>query len=193
MVKNITKWYVLLPYLKDYERHLLLSDFEKELRIAHQTIKRYIKRLLNENILKQEKKKRHTIYSLNLENPITYDYLSISEKLKTLNKLKKSTLLKRLYEFVSPFFLKNSFLIFGSFAKNLEGEDIDLLIIGKNKQIRNKLKEFSETYDIKIHKIPLNDLKEINKTLAKEILKNHIILNNSDLFVTFFGGKTWKK
>ncbi len=98
MVRKITIWSVLLPYLRDYNRTLLLVDFEKELKIKHQTISKYIKELINNKILKKEKRDKNSSYSLNFKNPLIPDYLSISEKMRNFVLLDKSMLLKRLYE-----------------------------------------------------------------------------------------------
>lgn len=186
MVRKITVWSVLLPYLQDYNRTLLLADFEKELKIKHQTLSKYIKELINNKILKKEKREKYSSYSLNFKNPLIFDYLSISEKMRTFVLLDKSMLLKRLYEQLSNFFSKNSFLIFGSFAEQLKGNDIDLLIIGKvNKELKKTIKEFSLTYGIKVH-IVATEIRDLTKTFIQEILKKHILLNNSDLFINLF-------
>ena len=185
MVRKITIWYVLLPYLLNYKRNLLLADFEKELKIPHQTISKYLKQLTNEKILKTEKKEKHTIYSMNFKNFKVCDYLSISEKIKTFKLITESQLLKRFYESLSNFFFETSFLIFGSFAEKLKGNDIDLLIIGKyNKELKETIKSFSLTYGIEIHNVPTN-LDNLTPAFIQEIAKKHIMINNSDLFVTF--------
>jgi predicted nucleotidyltransferase len=187
MVRKITKWYVLLPYLNDYGKHLLLSDFEKELKKPHQTIKKYIQLLIKERILEEESKDKHTTYKLNLENALTFEHLSIAEKVKLTEFMNKSALLRRMYEILSEFFSGNSFLIFGSFARNLKGRDIDLLIIGKtNNTLEKKLKEFRDTYGIEIHKIEIENLNDLDKTTKIEIMNKHIILSNSDIFIRFF-------
>ncbi|MCK4730272.1 MAG: hypothetical protein KAT28_03045 [Candidatus Aenigmarchaeota archaeon] len=185
MVRKITIWYVLLPYLLNYKRNLLLADFEKELKIPHQTISKYLKQLTNEKILKTEKKEKHAIYSINFKNPFIYDYLSISEKIKTYNLMAKSPLLKRLHELFSKFFSESSFLVFGSFAEKLTGNDLDLLIVGKyNKELKETIKSFSLTYGIEIHSVPTN-MDNLTPAFIQEIAKKHIMINNSDLFVTF--------
>ncbi len=186
MVRKITIWSVLLPYLRDYNRTLLLVDFEKELKIKHQTISKYIKELINNKILKKEKRDKHSSYSLNFKNPLIPNYLSISEKMRNFVLLDKSMLLKRLYEQLSNFFSENSFLIFGSFAEQLKGNDIDLLIIGKiSKELKKTINDFSLTYGIKVH-IVGTEIRELTKTFIQEISKKHIILNNSDLFINLF-------
>ena len=193
MVEKITKWYVLLPYLNNYERHLLLRDFEEELKKSHQTLKKYIETLIKDKILIEVKRKKISTYSLNLENQLTYDYVSIGEKIKLKLSLEKSSILKRLYEILNSSFKISNFLVFGSFAKNLAGNDIDLLVIGKeDKNLQIAIKKFSNAYGIKIHKMQITQIKEINDAMAKEIYNKHIILNNSDFFVKFFGEKYGK-
>jgi len=187
MVRKITKWHLLFPYLNNYGRHLILVDFERELVSSHQMLKKYIYLLINEKIIISHREGKVKTYSLNFDNPAIYDYLSVAEKLMLEIKL-KNKLLKRFYDTISRFF-SESFIIFGSFAKNLKGNDLDILIIGKEgSQLSKSLKNFGEIYGLKIHKIVIPNINKLmNEALGKEIFKKHIILNNSDMFVRFFG------
>ena len=190
MIEKITKWYVLLPYLNNYRRYLLLRDFEQELSKPHQSLKKYIEALNKDNVLIEEGKKKNSTYYLNLENSLTYDYISISEKIRLKIALDKSSILKRMYEILSEFFKTNDFLVFGSFAKNLAGNDIYLLAIGKeNNSLNDAIKKFSSAYGRKIHLIQTNKISGIDNALAKELYSKHIFLNSSDSFIKFFGGK----
>jgi len=49
--------------------------------------------------------------------------------MRTFELITESPLLKRFYESLSNFFSESSFLVFGSFAEQLKGNDIDLLIM----------------------------------------------------------------
>ncbi len=187
MVRNITKWELLFPYLSDYRRSLILADFEREIGKPHQTLKKYIDKLVDENVLRVEGRGKHRKYRLNEECYLLFHYLSISEKLMTHKFLKEETLLKRLYEIISPHMSDAKILVFGSYANKREGEDIDLLVVGeRNEKMDKDLKDFSETYK-HIHKIHVSGKDNLNKRFIKEVHKKHIILNGTDYFVRIFG------
>lgn len=193
MVNKFTKWKILFPYLHDYQRSLILADFEKELERPHQTLKRYVEELVEEDILYVEERERYSSYRLNLENPFVFQYLSISEKLNTHEVLGESNLIRRLYEKTAPFFLQASFLVFGSYGVGREGNDVDLLLVGRKPEaLEEALDEFGETYK-EVHTNHIESEEELNPSFKKELLKKHIIFNGSDHFVRIFGdlyGKT---
>ncbi|GEM_PF-1062877 len=187
MVTKLTKWKVLFPYLDDYSRSLILADFEKELERPHQTLKKYIEELVDENVLNVEGQGKHRKYRLNTDFSLILHYLSIAEKLRSYEFMEEETLVKRLYEKVTPFMSEARFLIFGSYAVNREGEDIDLLILGKQSdELRKRLEEFGETY-LPVHKVHVKGKDGLDRRFKKELHKKHIILNGTDYFVTMFG------
>ena len=105
-----------------------------------------------------------------------------------MERLKQDSVLDILYEKLSKFFDKNMFIIFGSAVQGIKkGSDIDLLVIGKQ-NISKEIGDFEEVYSRKIHKIQVSDLNKPNLTFIKEIYKNHLILNNTEQIIRFFGG-----
>ena len=193
MIEKLTKWYVLLPYLNNYYRHLLLRDFEEELKKPHQTLTKYIGALKKDKVLIEVKRKKNSTYSLNLENWLTYEYISISEKIRLKMSIDQSGILRRLYELLCKSFKTNNFLVFGSFAKNLAGNDIDLLIVGKvDEKVGEVMKNFNSAYGIKLHRIQVNRIEDINDAMSREIYNKHIILNSFDFFLKFFWVKYGK-
>ncbi len=187
MVRNITKWELLFPYLSDYRRSLILADFEREMEKPHQTLKKYVDRLVDENILKVEGRGKHKKYRLNEECYLAFHYLSISEKLMTDRFLERETLLKRLYEMLTPFMSDVRVLVFGSYANNREGEDIDLLVVGdKDDDMDKTLRKFGETYK-HVHTVCVSDKNNLDRRFIKEIHKKHIIFSGTDYFVRIFG------
>jgi len=49
------------------------------------------------------------------------------------------------------------------------------------------IKDFEEIYNKKIHKTQIVDLNKLNSTLIKEVYKKHLILNNTEQIICFFG------
>ena len=80
------------------------------------------------------------------------------------------------------------FLIFGSSVEKIKKRsDIDLLVVGKE-NINKVISEFEEVYNKKIHNVQINNLNKLSNTLTKEIYKKHLIFNNTEQIVRFFGG-----
>ena len=187
MVNKITDTRILMQFVNDYNRRYYLREISSLLKKPHQTIKPHIEKLVKERILIREERKNLVEYHLNFNNKQLYDYLIIAEKGKTINKLKEEPLLMTLYDKISPFFKENCFILFGSSTEKIQkGSDIDLLIIGKGK-IGEILDEFEDIYNKKVHKIQINNLKEMSDSFVKEIYKKHIIINNTERIINFFG------
>ena len=166
-------------YLDNLNKRVSLSEFEKHFNRPHQTIKNQLKALVNAKILIEEKKTRLVFYTINKENTALKEYISICEKERMFHFLDKRPLIKRLYTLLAP--KAENILIFGSAAASEEFNDIDLLIISK-KAVKKTIKDFEETYSVKIHLIQA-EKKDLTKTLLNEIKKKHIILKNHDFFV----------
>lgn len=188
MVKKITITKVVSIYLNDYGKKCYLRELADLLNKPHQTIKPYIERLVKDRIFLKTERKNIVEYGLNFKDKRVYDYLVTAEKEVLLERLKKDVYLKVLFEKLSDFFEKNTFVIFGSAVERIkEGSDIDLLIVGK-KDVTKIIEDFENVYNKKIHKIQVPDLNKIALSLVKEIYKKHLILNNTEQVVRFFGG-----
>jgi len=187
MVRKITKINIIMQFLNDYNRKYYLRELAFLLKKPHQSIKPYVEELVKESTLIKTSRKNLTEYNLNLKNTRIYDYLTIAEKEKLIEKLKQEPLLEVLFEKLSSFFINNTFIVFGSAAEKIKkGSDIDLLIIGKS-NINKILEEIEEVYNKKIHKIQVNNINSLNHTIIKEIYKKHLIFNNTEQIVRFFG------
>lgn len=190
MVRKVTKWHLMIPFLGDYQRQVILADMEREIGISHQALKKYVDSLVNGNILIKEKKPKNILYRLNKDNPMVLNYLSAAEKIVLENKLEKITLLKRLYETLSPHMTHSNFLVFGSSAGGNIGQDIDILKVGKA-EIKEEISRFKDTYGKEIHLVNSEDF-SLNKALTREVIKKHLIFNGFDSFVKWFWNFTWK-
>ena len=188
MVNKITNAKIINLYLNDYSRRYYLRELASLLKKPHQSIKPYVEELSKEGILVKYHRKNLLEYGLNLKNKQIYEYLFLAEKEKLIERLKKDSLLNILYEKLADYFEHNIFIIFGSASQKLEkGSDIDLLVVGR-KNISNEIKDFEEVYNKKIHKVQVEKLSNVNTPLIKEIYKNHLIYNNAEQVIRFFGG-----
>lgn len=187
MVKKITSITIIEQYLNDYGRKYYLRELASVLKKPHQTVKPYVENLVKEGILVKNKRRNLTEYSLNLKDKKMYDYLIIAEKEKLMGRLKEDVFLAVLFEKLSAFFEKNTFVIFGSAAdKTLKHADIDLLVVGK-KNISGEIEDFEKVYSKKIHKIQITSLERLSLTFIKELYRKHIIFDNTEQIVRFFG------
>ncbi|MBU4308688.1 MAG: nucleotidyltransferase domain-containing protein [Nanoarchaeota archaeon] len=187
MVKKVTAPKIVEQFINNYNKKYYLREFADLLKKPHQTIKPYVEQLVKENILIKNQRKNLVEYELNFKNKQIYNYLVISEKEKLTERLNKNPLLKILFEKLSSFFMQNTFVLFGSFAENNEKKlDIDLLIIGKT-NLNKAISEIEEIYNKKIHKIQIDNLNKLDMVLVKEIYKKHLIFNNTEQIIRFFG------
>lgn len=187
MVRKITKWHLLIPFLGDYRRHAILADMERELGIPHQTLRKYADALVRTGILSEERKPRNVLYSLNRDSPMALNYLSAAEKIVLEERLEKSALLKRLYEKLSPHLGGMKLLVFGSSSQGRTGEDIDLLAVGKE-NLRPLASEFSKTYGKRVHLVSSPAMPK--GAFLREIMAKHLIFSGFDDFVRLFWGSS---
>ncbi|MBU4502495.1 MAG: nucleotidyltransferase domain-containing protein [Nanoarchaeota archaeon] len=188
MVRKFTLINVIRVYLNDYGKRFYLRELADLLNKPHQTIKPYVEELVKEGVLVKSERRNIVEYNLNFKDKRVYDYLVTAEKEALLERLRKDTYLKILFEKLSVFFEKNTFVIFGSAGDRLQkGSDIDLLVIG-TKNVTKALEDYEDIYNKKIHKIEVRDKNKLTMTLVKEIYKKHLILNNTEEIIRFFGG-----
>lgn len=178
----VNKYTYMEMFLQDTNRQVNLNEFEKCFKMPHQTIKRHLAVLVKEGILNEKKLGKFLFYSINKENNLFFECLSICEKQRLIKFLEENVLFKRLYNMIYKELKSNKILIFGSSVNSRKYEDIDLLILSKDKRIRKLLRDFENTYSVKTHIIQTNE-KNLTKTLLNEIKKNHIIISEHDYFL----------
>ena len=189
MVRKVTKVDIIQQYVNDYGKRYYLRELASSLDKSHQTIKPHVETLVKDDVLIKKKRGKIIEYRLNFTNNKIYDYLIIAEKRKLIERLEKDTMIKILFDRLAPFFIKNTFIIFGSSAdKTRKGSDIDILIIGKSSR-KKVIRDFEEVYNKKIHMIETNHIEQLTPTFVKEIYKNHLIFNNTEQVIRFFGDR----
>ncbi|MBS3132673.1 hypothetical protein J4470_00900 [Candidatus Woesearchaeota archaeon] len=187
MVKKITKIALVQLYLNAYGKRYYLRELADLLKKPHQTVKPYVSDLVKESVLTKNERKNIVEYGLNLKGKQAYDYLTIAEKENLIERLKEDTLLKVLFEKLSVFFRKNTFVVFGSAVEKIKkGSDIDLLAIGKQ-NVSKAVEDFENVYNKKVHKIQITRMEALTLALITEIYKKHLILNNTEQVIRFFG------
>jgi len=193
MEEKTTNYFKILSlYRTDYNTSLHVRAMAKLLGDSHVTLLPHLKRLEQLKILQSKKVGRNKQYTLNKDNILTKYYFTTTEEHATINYLEKNFLMRKFAEHLSHIDIMNPLILFGSYTKDYatEESDIDLFCIGKlaENQI-SQIKKFESTFGKKIN-IKTATTDNFNAglrtgdILIKEIVKNHIILQNADSFVT---------
>jgi len=169
-------------YLDDLHKRVSLSEFTRQFKKPHQTIRAHLGKLVKDKVLIEEKRLRFLYYKLNKANPLIVEYLSLCEKERTIRFMQKNALIGRLYAAIAPYLAMSKVLIFGSAVAAKEYADIDVLIIAKDKGAAEELKRFEETYSVKVHRVQTEE-RSLTTALLEEIRKRHIILSGHDYFI----------
>ncbi len=180
---------VLSLYNGEYSAKLYLREISRLSGLPLKTTQNTVSELENENILKSSTEGKNKYFMLNLDNIQTKFYMEHSELNKTAEFTEKYMSFKTFLKEGKN--LDNPIMVFGSFAKleATEDSDLDLFIISN--------KKISLPYHLlpyKIHEIILSEdnfFKGIKsgETLIKEVIKNHVILNNHSFFINVMWGK----
>src|SRR3989344_482152 len=178
-------------YRTNYLSQFYVRQMAKLIGKSHVALIPNLKELEKNKILISKEIGKSKVYSLNLNNNQGRELLSSAEKKKSLDILSKEMLIKKIYDEFINLDLTGSLVLFGSYASktHTEESDIDTLYLGDSKETQvGKIKEIGKMYNKDIHLV-LMALKQFREqltkqgALAKEIINNHIILYNQDLFV----------
>ncbi len=158
---------------------------------SHVSLLPYLKKFEKEKILKSKTVGRSRVYSINFDNNQTKEHLSLAEKAKSLEFIGKEFFIKKIYDEFISLNLNGCLVLFGSCVSGTSTakSDIDLFYIGEIKESeKKKIKDLGKNYGREIH-IVIMSLEQFEKELLKqnplikEVIKNHIILYNHDIFI----------
>ncbi len=193
MEEKITNWSVSILglYRKDYAMALHARAMAKKLNVSHVTLLPHLRGLEKAKILVFRKVGKNKEYLLNQNNSLAKHYLEITEELATINYLNKNFLMKKITDQLSDLDLTGTLILFGSYAKDYatKRSDIDIFCLGTlEEDQRSKIKKSGKTYgkEINIKTATIENFIDGLKSgdiLIREIIGNHIILENPGLFV----------
>lgn len=171
---------------KNIRNSLPIRQLSRDAKVPYATAYRTIEK--NKNVFKIIKKGNIKLCSLNLEDPITKNYLILAERQQADFFLEKNPQLNILRKELP----KGDYVcvLFGSRAeeKQRKKSDIDICIINKEGSKNVKFAKFELLFKVDINPIYLTKkefkamLKEKEHNLAKEIVKKHIILYGEEYF-----------
>ena len=191
MISN-EKIRLLEAWRKNPFRELSIAEIMKESKKKTKTwVFNALKLLVSNNILKSIRKANLGVYSLNLENPLSLQFLQYLEAQNNLN----FSQIKIISEIIEKTPIKNySVVIFGSYAENKQTKksDLDICILIGSKEAEKKIKpyisEIKLNYPIKIdeHYVTFEDFVKMllreEENLAKQIFIKRKLFYNSDIY-----------
>lgn len=161
-------------------------------KVPYTTANRLIKK--NKQLFTIKQKGNIKLCSLNFDDILTKNYLTIAERKKAENFFKKYKELKIIKGDLLPG--DYCVVLFGSRAgeKHRQKSDIDILIVNKNGGKNLSFSKYEKLFKLEINAIFMAKkefmgmLKEKEHNLANEIIKNHIILYGEE----YFWNLVWK-
>lgn len=173
---------VMKNFLNGYFRDIYGRELMGKVGLSQKNISNTLNELEDFGILKSLFSGNRKHYSLNLDNPLIENYLTLFERFSSIFFLEKNP---NLIDF-SKEVQGKIICIFGSYAKNknVKGSDLDLFVVGGDSLEIIKLgKQYG--LNVQVFDISLNDFRKgiKNNLVLNECLNNHIILKGEDLFV----------
>ncbi|MEM2131603.1 MAG: nucleotidyltransferase domain-containing protein [Candidatus Woesearchaeota archaeon] len=149
-----------------------------------------LKEISKLNLIEVRKKSNLNLYSLNLNNPKTFQILYYLDIINTIN-FSQNKIINEIINNVPGFYV---LLVFGSYANNNfnKKSDIDICFLIENKSEINKIKPYLK--DIKLnYAIEIDEhfilFKEFIKmlivdeeNLAKQVVRKHILFYNGEIY-----------
>jgi predicted nucleotidyltransferase len=179
----------IINYLgKNVEKAYTMNELSTLLKIPYATFYRTVQNM--KDILNVKAIGKAKTIKLNLKNPVIKSYLTIASDEEKKSFMINQPVIKKISCEMET---KDIVVLFGSYAKSsfIETSDIDILVINKDGKKSLNFSKFELLYKKKINPIFVT-YKEFNKMLlakeeniGKQVLKNHIILNNPDKFWRF--------
>ena len=176
---------VISLFTNGFDREYYIREVQRLLKISPRTSQLILEDLENKGIL--ESKIRGKIKSYKLRaNELSKRYLAFAEQYKSISFMEKNLLIKEIIGKISPL-IEGISIIFGSYAKGTSNKesDLDIFIAGKyeRENIGKIAADFGVEISIKCYPLETFEKNIKHDILIKEVLKNHIVFMNAELFV----------
>ena len=176
----------IINYLgKKHKQSFTMHELSMKLNIPYASFYRTIQEIKDLIIITSVGKAK-TI-QLNKSNPVITAYLTISSDEEKKEFLSKQPLIKKIAEELQT---KEIVVLFGSYAKALQNEksDIDIIIINNNGKKSLSFSKYELLFKKKINPVYVTKkefqsmLQDQQENIGKQVVKDHIILNNPQSF-----------
>ena len=170
---------VLLLLLK---RRMHGRELAKELKTSLTRVQAILNELRELNVLDYKTEGRNHVYFIK-RNMVAKAYVLNAENYKLAKMLRKYTFLEPLFKDVADKCPDKMIVLFGSYARFIPKEDIDIdiYIYTTDKTIKMAVNNINEKISAKIGEFNKEDL------LIQEIIKNHIIIQGGENFYEKLG------
>ena len=167
MLDKYNKYKILKLFLDSPTDSFRLREIARLTKISPPSVINYLKGFEKEGLIRKQIKRNVPFYIAMRDN---LDFV-LYKKISIIYELNKRGFVDYIWDKVSP----QAIILYGSFAKgeSIENSDIDVFILGKEKDIETN--EFEKRLNKKIHLIFKESLKEIPSELKNNIL-NGIVL-----------------
>ncbi|MBI2151233.1 nucleotidyltransferase domain-containing protein [Candidatus Woesearchaeota archaeon] len=187
---------ILNLYRSKYTGQYHTREMAKLINKSHVTLLPHLKALENDKILIAKIIGKNKSYTLNLDNILTKNYLIISELMESILFQERVFIIKKIASEIYKLNLSGSLVLFGSYAKRTfkEDSDIDLFYLGEFRETEiTKIKIIGRMYEktINLKSSTFSNFEaglRKKDTLIVEILKYHLILHNTDIFINALWG-----
>ena len=193
MINNIEK--IFRYFALNLNKNLTIRQLSTETKIPYMTLNRIVKKLEKRDLITTKNVGNSIVCSLNKSNIITKQHIILASESFSSYLLEKKPLIKKIQKIIEekkP--SETSTVLFGSYAlgKEQKYSDIDLVFVSnfkrKIKKILNEFKTIERIHDIEINFMIFTEmqfkemLKSKEENVGKQILNNHIVLYNPELF-----------
>ena len=176
---------IISLFTNGFDREYYIREVEKLLKISPRTAQLILEDLENKGIIESKVKGKIKSYKLKI-NELSNRYLTFVEQYKSIAFMEKNLLVKEVIEKISTF-INGIGIIFGSYAKGISNKesDLDIFVVGDYEKKETTKVSRNLGIEISIKCYPLKTFeKNVNQDiLIKEVLKNHIIFKNTELFI----------
>ncbi len=185
MVLNEPKVAIIEVFLRDYSLKITGSEIARKKNLNQKSTANTLLELEEQGFFASEIEGKNKHYFLQKEDKelISHFILAV-EHVRTINFYKKNPLIKEIIHKIKPL-CKGILIVFGSYAKGLQkkNSDLDIFLVGEcNVEEIHKIQD-AYGIELNIKQFPLKKL-SLDDHLVKEVVKDHIFINNCDEFVS---------
>ncbi|MBI2103046.1 nucleotidyltransferase domain-containing protein [Candidatus Woesearchaeota archaeon] len=176
---------IISLFTNGFDREYYIREVEKLLKISPRTAQLILEDLEKKGIIESKVKGKIKSYKLNI-NEVSNRYLTLVEQYKSIAFMEKHLLVKEVITKISQV-INGIGIIFGSYAKGIahEESDLDILVVGDydKEEIKRVSRNLGIEISVKCYPLKIFE-KNLNRDIfLKEVLKNHIVFKNTELFI----------
>lgn len=166
MVQKCSNLKVLEVFFREPTTIHFIKEISRKIKLAHTSVRKIIKDLLKDELIIKKESKPFDGYVANRENSRFLFYKRVYNLYSLCN------LVEKVGEEMCP----RAIVLFGSYSlgEDVEGSDIDILLISKAKKELN-LEKLEKTLMREINLMIVDNLKKLNKNIQKKVF-NGIVL-----------------